>query len=97
MDGNHSSLEVDPPGPPDASALALESPSCPASERLQEVIELLQAEIEQHYGIPILFVDVPAGVKVDHRFFWQSGLPFLEALPHSIIHPQAAQAAVERW
>lgn len=88
MDENRSSPEVDPPAPSAAPALTLPSPGCPAPERLQEVIELLRAEIEQHYGIPILFVDVPAPFvgDLDGEEIWIDFEQDYELIAFNLIH-----------
>jgi hypothetical protein len=88
MDENRSSPEVDPPGPPAASAPTSLAPGCPTPERLQEVIELLRAEIEQHYGIPILFVDVPAPFvgDLDGEEIWIDFEQEYELIAFNLIH-----------
>ena len=60
----------------------------PTSERLQEVIELLRAEIEQHYGIPILFVDVPAPFvgDLDGEAIWIDFEQTFELIAFNLIH-----------
>src|SRR3954466_6037483 len=87
MDENRSSPDAGPHGPP-APAPASPSPDCPAPERLQEVIELLRAEIEQHYGIPILFVDVPAPFvgDLDGEAIWIDFEQSYELIAFNLIH-----------
>jgi hypothetical protein len=85
MDENRSSQDVNPaPGP---AQPASDSPS-PTPERLQEVIELLRAEIEQHYGIPILFVDVPAPFvgDLDGEAIWIDFEQDYELIAFNLIH-----------
>src|SRR5437763_2024835 len=85
MDENPSSQDVNPaPGP----ASAQPAPPSPAPERLQEVIELLRAEIEQHYGIPILFVDVPAPFvgDLDGEAIWIDFEQEYELIAFNLIH-----------
>jgi hypothetical protein len=88
MDENRSSHDVKPldarPSPP-ATAPGFPSPT---PERLQEVIELLRAEIEQHYGIPILFVDVPAPFvgDLDGEEIWIDFEQDYELIAFNLIH-----------
>ena len=60
----------------------------PSPDRLQEVIELLRAEIEQHYGIPILFVDVPAPFvgDLDGEAIWIDFEQSFELIAFNLIH-----------
>jgi hypothetical protein len=53
MDETRSSQDAGPPMPAPGS-------SAPSPERLQEVIALVRAHIEQRYRIPVRFIDVPA-------------------------------------
>ena len=82
MDENRSSQDVDPLPLPDPG-----TPS-PTPERLQEVIDLLQVEIEQHYGIPILFVDVPAPFvgDLDGAEIWIDFEQSPELIAFNLIH-----------
>jgi hypothetical protein len=85
MDENPSSQDVNPA--PASAVPASDSPS-PAPERFQEVIELLRAEIEQHYGIPILFVDVPAPFvgDLDGEAIWIDFEQDYELIAFNLIH-----------
>jgi len=85
MDENRSSQDVNPAPAP--AVPAPDSPS-PTPERLQEVIELLRAEIEQHYGIPILFVDVPAPFvgDLDGEAIWIDFEQDYELIAFNLIH-----------
>ena len=53
MDETRSSQDAGPPMPAPGS-------SAPSPERLQEVIALVRAHIEQRYRIPVRFIDAPA-------------------------------------
>ncbi len=87
MDENRNSLDVNPVSSPAPAAPASDSPT-PAPERFQEVIELLRAEIEQHYGIPILFVDVPAPFvgDLDGEAIWIDFEQDYELIAFNLIH-----------
>src|SRR5258705_13862856 len=88
MDENPRSEDVNPaPGPASSPASAVPADSS-TPERLQEVIELLRAEIEQHYGIPILFVDVPAPFvgDLDGEEIWIDFEQDYELIAFNLIH-----------
>jgi hypothetical protein len=63
-------------------------PGDPAPERLQEVMTLLLAHIEQHYRIPVLFVDVPAPFvgDLDGEEIWIDYEQSLEIKLFNLVH-----------
>jgi hypothetical protein len=81
MDENRSSQEVDPPIPDPGS-------SAPSPERLQEVIALVRAHIEQRYRIPVRFIDVPAPFvgDLDGEEIWVDYEQSPEIIAFNLIH-----------
>src|SRR3954451_3509369 len=81
MDENRSSQDAAPPTPDPGS-------SAPSSERLQEVIALVEAHIEQRYRIPVRFIDIPAPFvgDVDGEEIWVDYEQSPEIIAFNVIH-----------
>ncbi len=60
----------------------------PTVERLQEVLTLLRNHVEQHYRIPVLFIDVPEPFvgDLDGEEIWIDNLQDIEVMLFNLIH-----------
>jgi hypothetical protein len=60
----------------------------PTAQRLQEVLTLLRNHVEQHYRIPVLFIDVPDPFvgDLDGEEIWIDNLQTLEIMLFNLIH-----------
>ena len=81
MDETRSSRDAGPPTPEPGS-------SVPSPERLQEVIALVRAHIEQRHRIPVRFIDVPAPFvgDLDGEEIWIDYEQSPEMIAFNLIH-----------